>query len=292
MNFLSISLTRQFSSFGNFVNRVLTFVAKNYEGVLPDGDDKEGPLSPNDNEDAAFISEVNSLFGQYIDALEAVKLRLGLQIIMQISAAGNAYLQSSGLNTALLTSNPKRCARVLCRAVNLIYALSPLVEPYMPATSTSILAQLNAPARTVPEALSIDILPGHTLGKPAHLFKRIDEKMAETWRAQFAGAKEEVAKVGSVDADKTHVVAPQLSKKKAAAAAKEAKKNAAAAVAAEAGPKSPEVVELEGKIAKQGDVVRTLKAAKPKTKEIDEQIVAGVEELKRLKAELSNLTKN
>ena len=107
---------------------------------MPDGDDKEGPLSPNDEEDAAFISEVNSLLGQYIDALEAVKLRLGLQLIMQISAAGNAYLQSSGLNTALLNSNPKRCARVLCRAVNLIYVLSVLVYPYMPATSNAMLA--------------------------------------------------------------------------------------------------------------------------------------------------------
>jgi len=139
--------------------------------------------------------------------------------------------------------------------------------------------------------LSVDILPGHTLGKPAHLFKRIDEKMAEVWRAKFAGKKEEVANIGSVDADKTHVVAPQLSKKKAAAAAKEAKKNAAAAVAAEAGPKSPEVVELEDKIAKQGEVVRALKA-KPKTKEVDEQIAAGVAELKRLKAELVGLVKN
>jgi len=274
------------------VSEIHPFISKNYEGVVPDGGDEGGPLSPNDEEDAAFISEINSLLTQYIDSLEAVKLRQGLQIIMQISGAGNAYLQSSGLNTALLKFDPKRCARVLGRALNLIYALSPLVEPYMPATAASILTQLNAPARTVPEVLSVDVLPGHTLGKPAHLFKRIDEKMAEVWREKFAGAKVEgqgeTAKIGNVDADKTHV-APQLSKKKAAAAAKEAKK--ATTAGTDSGPKSPEAIALEEKITKQGDVVRTLKA-KPKTREVDEQIASEVEELKRLKAELANVTKN
>ena len=55
----------------------------------------------------------------------------------------------------------------------------------MPATSEAILKQLNAPARTVPQVLSIDILGGHILGTPEHLFKKIDEGMAEIWRQKF-----------------------------------------------------------------------------------------------------------
>lgn len=63
------------NSFGNPVNRILSTVSKNYSGVLSDGGDQEGPLSPNNPLDANFIAEVNSLLAQYIEALGAVKIR-------------------------------------------------------------------------------------------------------------------------------------------------------------------------------------------------------------------------
>ena len=109
--------------------------------------------------------------------MEAVKLRSGLQTVMHISARGNLYLQSSGLNKVLKAENPKRCAQVVVRTINLIYILSALVYPFMSSTSESVLTQLNAPARAVPEVLSIDILPGHQIGILERLFKKIDERM-------------------------------------------------------------------------------------------------------------------
>lgn len=261
------------------MNRVLTFVSKNYDGLIPDDEGEGGPLSPNDKDDAEFINDVNGLLHQYIDALESVKLRLGLQIVMQISSRGNGYLQASGLNTALKTSDPKRCTQVLVRAVNLIYILSVLVEPYMPSTAEAILLQLNAPKRSVPDVFNIDILPGHHIGKPAHLFKPIDEKMAEVWKAKFAGSS--AAKmVGDVDADTTHVTAP-ISKRQAAAAAKKL----AADMAAK--PKTPEIIQLEGKIAAVGNKVRELKAKASKTAELEQEILDAVAELKRLKSDLT-----
>lgn len=215
--------------------------------------------------------------------MEYAKLRLGLQTVMALSARGNLYLQSSGLNKALLESNPKRCAQVVSRAVNLIYVLSAVVHPFMPDTSDSILAQLNAPPRAVPDVFAHDILPGHTIGTPAHLFKRIDEKMAEVWRAKFGGAENTPAP----DADATHV-APGMSKRKAAAAKKAADK--AAAAAASDAPKSAEVLAWEQKVAEQGQVVRELKA-KPRSAEVDAEVAAAVEELKKLKLELTELAK-
>lgn len=267
-------------SFGNFVNRVLRFVDKNYDGVLPDGGDQEGPLSPNDKLDADFISDINSLLVQYVEALEVVKLRQGLYVVMQLSSRGNLYLQAAGLGNALKESDPKRCAQILCRAVNLIYILSVVVEPFLPPTATSLLSQLNAPARTVPDVFSIDILPGHKLGTPAHLFKPIKEEMAETWRVKFAGTKKEAVPVdGSVD----HPT-PALSKRKALKAAKKE--------LVFSGPKTPEMEALEEKIAKKGDEVRQLKAQTPKTKELQESIDSAVEELKKLRSELEEAIKN
>ncbi|KAH0833210.1 tRNA synthetases class I (M)-domain-containing protein [Lanmaoa asiatica] len=254
-----------YSLFGNFVNRALKFVSSQYDSVIPESGDAAGALSPNDALDGEFISEVNSLFKEYIDAMESAKLRLGLQTVMLISNRGNGYLQASGLNKALMTENPKRCAQVVSRAVNLIYVLSVLVYPFMPATSEAILQQLNAPARSVPEVLSTDILAGHRIGKPDHLFKNIDEKMEQVWKAKFGGNdghKEEAA----------------VSKRKAKKAANPGGK----ADAAVDGPKSPEAIALEAKILEQGNHVRALKEKKAEKDVVD----AAVSELKKLKAEL------
>ena len=81
-----------------------------------------------------------------------------------------------------------------------------------------------------------------------------------------------------------------MSKRKAAAAKKAADKAAAAAAEESAGPKSAEVLAWEQKVADQGNVVRELKA-KPKSEESDKAIAEAVEELKRLKAELAELSK-
>ncbi|KAI0777085.1 methionyl-tRNA synthetase [Irpex lacteus] len=277
------------NNFGNFINRALKFVSAVYESTIPESDDAPGPYSPEDPVDSDFITEINKLLKEYNDNMEYSKLRSGIQIVMALSARGNNYLQSAGLNKALLASDPKRCAQVVSRAVNLIYVLSAVVHPFMPETSDSILEQLNAPARTVPDVFSNDILAGHQIGKPEHLFKRIDEKMADVWREKFGGKKPE-AEGAAPSPDATHVV-PGMSKRKAAALKKAADKAAAAeAAGANAGPKSAEVLAWEQKVAEQGQVVRELKG-KPKSEEVDQEIAAAVEELKKLKLELSDLQK-
>lgn len=270
-------------SFGNFVNRTLKFVSAVYGGVVPDSEDAPAPYSTDDEVDAEFFKDVNTLFKEYVDAMEYAKLRLGLQTVMAISARGNLYLQSSGLNKALLEANPKRCAQVVSRAVNLIYVLSALIHPFMPETSDSMLTQLNAPAPAVPSVLSNDILAGHQIGKPEHLFKTIDLKMADVWKAKFGGNEA----VAEPNADATHV-APGMSKRKAAAAKKAAGKAVAAAVSD--GPKSAEVLAWEQKVAEQGQVVRQLKS-KPKSPEGDTEVVEAVEQLKKLKLELAEFQK-
>ncbi|KAJ7931583.1 tRNA synthetases class I (M)-domain-containing protein [Mycena leptocephala] len=276
------------NNFGNFVNRTLKFVASQYDSVLPDSGDAPGPVSIDDPADRKFVQEVNELLKVYIDAMEAVKLRLGLQTVMLISGLGNTYLQASGLNKALMTENPARCAQVLSRAVNLIYVLSTLIYPFMPATSDAILAQLNAPARAVPDVLAIDILAGHTIGTPAHLFKKIEENMAETFRLKFGGMEPQPEAASADPLQAAPASAPPLSKRQAAAAAKKA----AAAKVVDNTPKSPEYLALEAKIQEQGLSVRALKGQVPKTSEVDAQIAAAVEVLKGLKLELEALPRS
>ena len=192
------------------MNRTLRFVSSQYEGIIPDSKDAPGPYSSSDTSDSEFIENVNSLLTDYINAMEAVKLRLGLQTVMLISMRGNSYLQSSGLNKQLMTDNPIRCAQVISRATNLIYVLSVLIYPFMPATSESILRQLNAPDRTVPSRLSNDILAGHQIGTTSHLFQRIPKELTDVWKVRFGGneVQQEPTKTKAKKGKKVGVAAP------------------------------------------------------------------------------------
>jgi methionyl-tRNA synthetase len=217
-----------------------------------------------DTIDVEFARDINALLDEYREAMEATKLRSGLSIAMQMSARGNVYIQRSGLDKSLLTEHPERCAQVLLNTINLIYLLSVVIHPFMPTTSEGILRQLNAPARSLPETFSIDILPGHTIGKAEYLFKRIDNVNGEQekkWQRKFGGdavAAKTVNPAGPIGHPEGGAV-PKV-KKVAEAGSRNAEKKAKAEAADE--NKSAEEKELEEKMKVQSKLVADVKTGK------------------------------
>ncbi|RGB23838.1 methionyl-tRNA synthetase [Rhizophagus diaphanus] len=168
------------ANLGNLVNRVIKFSASKYNSIVPE-------FSYDRIEEKEFIENVDSLLKNYIETLENVKLRAGLEIAMEISRLGNGYLQESKLDNSLFQNNIEKCSTVIGIAINLIYLLSALFFPYMPSTTESICRQLNAPLRDIPDTWTIDILPGHKLGKAEYLFKKIDDKKEEEYLNRYGG---------------------------------------------------------------------------------------------------------
>jgi methionyl-tRNA synthetase len=159
---------------GNFVSRVLRFVAKHYDGI------------PEWTGDLGLKDEVNGLLVQYINELDAVKLRAGLSTALRVSHCGNAFLQSNKLDSRLFAEEPTRCAAVVGLAVNLVHLLAALLAPYMPDTAAAINLQLNTGPLPVQDHWDADsIKPGHEIGMPEHLFRRIDPAKAKEWRKAF-----------------------------------------------------------------------------------------------------------
>lgn len=338
------------ANLGNFVNRVLLFCSKKYDGVLPEVPEGQGlrvgsPLEEGGDDDTTvngrFIRDVNRIISQYVSAMEAVRIRLGLQTMMALSARGNLFLTESGLDNALFNNKRAECDAVMLLAVNLIWVLSSLVHPFMPETAGQICAQLDAPARVVPfvddasaagvaaaadveeqkeqangaaaassskaaagrATFGLDLLPGHKIGKPAHLFKRIDEAQGDVWRSQFGG--ESAAKsaaladapskapsgVGKTGTGQQEGQAG-LSKKQMAKLEKEKKKAAQAAKeAAQPKVKTQEMVELEKRVEEQGAVVRKVKeAAKAGGEGAAVDVDKEVATLLQLKTEMTELT--
>jgi methionyl-tRNA synthetase len=285
------------NNFGNFVNRVLKFIAARYDSVVP-GPSESAEVTEEDKAiDDAFFKDINASLARYRTFMDDTKLRDGLSESMRVSARGNLYLQENTLDNALFANRPDRCATVILNAVNLIYTMTAIFNPFMPATTDSMLAQLNAPPRTIPSELTIDILPGHKIGKPEHLFKRIEPKMEVEWRSRFGGetkanpgpAAVAASALGAGTAINGEVKAKEagMSKKQLEKLKKEQKKAEAAALEAALKAKmTPEMKELDDKITVQGAKVRDLKTGK-----VQGDVDAEVAELVAMKNELTALVK-
>jgi len=280
-DFVTKANSELLNNLGNFVNRMLKFVIAKFEGVLPDP--KEGQFDyareayPFAEQDKAFVAEIDALLKQYVEYMDQQKIRQGLVTMMAISGRGNQFIQENEVNNATLANDPKRVYEVVLLTINLIYTLSALIHPFMPSTSDSILDQLQATPRVIPDSFAVDLFPGHKIGQASHLFSRIDPKNVEKWRAQYGGAA----------AAQAAEEAPKLSKKQQDKLRK-AQQKAAAELAAQT-PRTPEQEALEKRIKEQGDVVKAIKGGE--TVEGKGGVDEEVAKLKGLKAELDELTK-
>ncbi|KAI9206337.1 tRNA synthetases class I (M)-domain-containing protein [Polychytrium aggregatum] len=254
------------ANFGNFVNRVVKFIGAKYDSVIPAFTTTEAP-------EVKLIESVNQKVAEYIEALESVKIRHALKVLMDISALGNEYLQSNKIDNSLFLNARSRCDTVVAVAANLVYLLGSLAYPYMPDTSESIFRQLNTPSRRILDDWQADeILAGHTIGSPEYLFKRIEKDQESALREKYAGKQ-----VPS----ETNAAATSSSAKKAADKKKKASVAPALPNEAPAGiEKTPAIIDLEAKIKETGDSIRQKKADKA---DIGDDLV----QLKELKTQLA-----
>ncbi|CAL5401704.1 unnamed protein product [Camellia sinensis] len=193
------------NNLGNFINRVLSFIAKDpaleeskgvgYHSIIPDALGAEShPLTK------AFGEKVGDYVVQYFEAMEKVKLKQGLKIAMSISGEGNAYLQESKF-WKLYKEDQLSCSVVMKTSAGLVYLLACLLEPFMPSFSIEVFKQLNLPPEM--QVLLSDengdierakrpweFLPaGHKIGIPEPLFKELKDEEVEFFRQKFAGSQ-------------------------------------------------------------------------------------------------------
>ncbi|KAF4370288.1 hypothetical protein G4B88_012972 [Cannabis sativa] len=178
--------TELLNNLGNFINRVLSFIAK------PQGAESHSLTQ-------TLSEKISKLVDQYIEAMEKVKLKQALKIGMSISSEGNAYLQESQF-WKLYKNDKDSCNIVMRTSVGLVYLLSCLLQPFMPSFSLKVLKQLGISHENQLSLSNEDgnvaerfrkpweLVPaGHKIGTPEPLFKELKDEDVELFRKKFAG---------------------------------------------------------------------------------------------------------
>jgi methionyl-tRNA synthetase len=171
-------------NFGNLVNRTVVFLNRNYESVIPD--------AVLEDKDHALLEEIRLREKKIETLVETIDIKEALKEIMHISRLGNQYLQD---NEPWKNPDVQRNATTLSVLANIVKDLAILIHPYMPLAAKSVQDQLNISKLDWHDLGKLTLCPGHRISNAQLLFKKIEDKEVQEFRAQFSGKRKKQEKI-------------------------------------------------------------------------------------------------
>ncbi len=176
--------------YGNFFNRTLNMINKNFAGELEiDFDDIKDSLDENDKE---MIEAINTLPTQIGELFEKTEFRMAYKEIMRFASIGNTYLEKTAPWTLIKNGDTTSAKKVLYLCLNMAKALAIVASPIMPNRTAEIWSeQLNFAGRPDDaeqweDASKINIKKSHKVNLPKPLFARLDDEAIEKYKAEFS----------------------------------------------------------------------------------------------------------
>lgn len=159
------------NQFGNLAQRVLSMIAKNCGGQVP----QPGDL---DADDEALLDQAKGLLQDLRRELDVQQFHIALTKTWEVVSAANRYIDHAA-PWKLKKSDPARMAAVLYVLADTIRQLAILCQPVMPDAMEKMLDQLavDAAARDF-AALQTRLTPGTALPAPEGVFPRFTEEEA------------------------------------------------------------------------------------------------------------------
>ena len=166
------------ATWGNLVNRVLTFTVRNFDNKVPD----PGPL---DRDSSHLLDAAQSTLDSVGEAIGAVRLRQGLQEAFALAQEANRYLDAMAPWQTIKTDRAA-AARSLFTALNVIAALRTVLYPYLPFTCTQLNTYLGATQPIEAQGWTLHALrPGTALPQPAPLFRKLEPSIVAKEEARL-----------------------------------------------------------------------------------------------------------
>ncbi|MCE1254549.1 MAG: methionine--tRNA ligase [Anaerolineae bacterium] len=191
------------ATWGNLVNRVLSFTYKHWEGKVPE----PGDLTEMDQN---LLNAVQGGFETVGKEMEAVRLRAALGEAMRLATEVNRYLDQTAPWTAIKTDR-QAAARAIYVAIACIDMIKILLAPFLPFTSeklhtflgyeqplfgkqnvASISDELGSHSALQYQAANASakweasyVKPGTQLNRPEPLFRKLDAAIIEEERSKL-----------------------------------------------------------------------------------------------------------
>lgn len=156
------------NAYGNLVQRVLSFIYKQCDGVIYASDQ----LAP---QDKLILSNLENALKDVRDAIEHQALHKVCDAIWQCIYDANAYVDAEK-PWSLRKENPERMKEVLYVLCNVIKRLALLTFPILPSASKTILLQLGV-TKFVYENFTEMMPEKHSIEEPYPVFPRVAEEV-------------------------------------------------------------------------------------------------------------------
>ncbi len=174
--------------YGNFFNRSLNMINKNFAGELQtDFESIKDNFNENDKE---MVEAINSCPKTIADLFAKTEFRAAYKEIMRFASIGNTYLEKTAPWSLIKNGDMENAKKVLYLCLNMAKALAIVASPIMPTKTKEIWKQLGfvgSPDEQDKwqEASKIDIPKTHKIGVAAPLFMRLDDEMIEKYKHEL-----------------------------------------------------------------------------------------------------------
>ena len=161
---------------GNFINRALVFIERNFGGTIP----KPQTLSSQDTE---ILQEVEALIDTVATSIETFRIKSGILCLMDAARKSNKYFNDNE-PWETIKKNPPECAAALYVSVQIIKFLALGMMPYMPFSAQKVVSFLNCESefesKTWEEIKTYTIPSGRKIKHPEILFEKIEDSVIQT----------------------------------------------------------------------------------------------------------------
>ncbi len=169
------------ATYGNLVNRVLTFVYKNFDGRVPTYEDMGASNKSINMDDRSLGLDNTSLaiFNAMDELIRQCNFKQALKMAMTLAQDTNRYLDEKSPWKVIRGDRPS-AATSLYIAITAISRLKTVLYPFLPFSSQKVHEFLGFAGSVEHIGWQPNVpLPGQKLKEPRPLFTKLDEKLVE-----------------------------------------------------------------------------------------------------------------
>ena len=164
------------ATYGNLVNRVLTFAYRNFDGKIPE----PGEL---DAQSQNILSRGMAIFNSVGDSLHRCRFRMAITEAMSLAQEANRYLDATSPWHTIKT-NRNATATTLWVTLSIINCLKVLLYPFIPFSSQNLHRMLGFEGNIEDQGWQWEgntkhLRPGQALALPEPLFTKLEERVVE-----------------------------------------------------------------------------------------------------------------